>query len=131
MQKGMRLILAGLMAATILAITPAAFAGRAQQGDVIKEGSCSAASTWKLKAKPDNGRLEVQFEVDENVVGDTWRVRLTDNGTLFFKGRRTTKAPSGSFEVTARTANQAGTDRIVGKALNLTTGETCRGALSI
>jgi hypothetical protein len=128
----MRLMLAGLMAATLLAITPAAFAGGAKHGGAVtKQGSCSAASTWKLKAAPDNGRLQVEFEVDQNVVGDTWSVRLKDNGTDFFKGQRTTQAPSGSFQVSARTANLAGPDMIVGKAMNLSTGETCRGALTI
>ena len=28
--------------------------------EVIKRGGCSGASVWKLKAKPDNGRLEVE-----------------------------------------------------------------------
>jgi hypothetical protein len=119
------------MAATLLAITPAAFAGGAKPAGAVVKGSCSAASTWRLKDKPDNGRLQVEFEVDQNVAGDTWRVRLTDNGKRFFRGRRTTQAPSGSFEVRTRTANQAGADTIVGRAKNLSTGETCMGSLTI
>jgi hypothetical protein len=129
MQKGIRVILAGLMAISILAITPVAFAG-AKGREVVKEGSCTGSSDWKLKAKADNGRIEVEFEVDQNVVGDTWSVRLTDNGMVFFKGRRTTQPPSGSFEVRRLTDNLAGTDHIVGKATNLSTGEVCRGALN-
>jgi DUF4097 and DUF4098 domain-containing protein YvlB len=132
MQKGMRLILAGLVAATILAVTPAAFAGTAKHGGgVQKQGKCTANSTWKLKAKPDNGRLEVEFEVDSNVNGQTWNVSLRDNGMVFFKGTRVTQAPSGSFTVNRRTANQAGTDKIIGRATNQSTGEVCRGVLSI
>ena|SRR5690349_23682550 len=132
MQKGMRLILAGLVAATILAVTPAAFAGTAKHGNgVQKQGKCTASSTWKLKAKPDDGRLEVEFEVDSNVNGQTWNVSLRDNGMVFFKGTRVTQAPSGSFTVNRRTANQAGTDKIIGRATNQSTGEVCRGVLSI
>lgn len=133
MQKGMRLILAGLVAATILAVTPAAFAGTAKGGrdGVQKQGKCTASSTWKLKAKPDNGRLEVEFEVDQNVNGDTWMVRLKDNGMVFFKGTRVTQPPSGSFEVKARTDNLAGTDQITARAKNQSTGEVCRAALKI
>ena len=132
MQKGMRLILAGLVAATILAVTPAAFAGTARHGNGIqKEGQCSASSDWKLKAKPDDGRLEVQFEVDQNVNGDTWAVRLRDNGMLFFKGTRVTQGPSGSFEVNRRTDNQPGTDQITARATNQRTGEVCRASLKI
>jgi hypothetical protein len=131
MQKVIRLGLAGLLAATILSVAPAAFASHGKAGDVIRTGSCSAASDWKLKLSPDNGRIEVEFEVDQNVVGDTWKVRMADNGTVFFKGQRTTQAPSGSFEVRKFTANQAGTDRVVAKAMNLSTGETCKGVASI
>jgi hypothetical protein len=131
MQKGMRLILAGLVAATILAVTPAAFASSGKGSSVQKSGTCTANSTWKLKAKPDNGRLEVEFEVDENVSGDTWNVSLRDNGMVFFKGTRVTQPPSGSFTVHRRTANQAGADLIVGRAKNQRTGEVCRGAISI
>jgi hypothetical protein len=134
MQKGMRLILAGLVAATILAVTPAAFAGSAKHGNgngVEKEGQCTNGSNWKLKAKPDDGRLEVEFEVDQNVNGDTWAVRLKDNGMVFFKGTRVTHAPSGSFELERRTDNQAGTDQITARATNQRTGEVCRASLKI
>jgi hypothetical protein len=129
MQKGIRLVLAGLVAATILAVTPAAFAKHG--GGVQKSGKCSASSTWTLKAKPDNGRLEVELEVDQNVNGDTWNVRLKDNGMTFFKGMRVTQAPSGSFSVQRRTNNQQGSDTITARAANQSTGEVCRGSVSI
>ena len=129
MQKGIRLILAGLVAATILAVTPAAFAR--QGAGVQKTGACTAGSTWKLKAKPDNGKIEVEFEVDTNVNGQTWNVSLRDNGNVFFKGTRVTQPPSGSFTVHRRTANRAGSDQIIGRAANPSTGEVCRGAVTL
>lgn len=98
---------------------------------VIQRGSCSAQSDWKLKVKPDNSRLELEFEVDSNVVGETWRVRITQNGAQIFAGTRTTHAPSGSFDVTRRPADAAGVDRFVARATNLTSGETCVGRISI
>lgn len=85
-------------------------------GGVQTQDSCTGASDWKLKAKADNGRLEVEFEVDSNKVGQMWNVRLFDNGTRFFAGTRTTMAPSGSFEVRQFTTNQAGPDRITARA---------------
>jgi hypothetical protein len=104
----------------------------ARGGDaVIRTGSCSAASDWKLKAKPDNGRLEVEFEVDQNVNGQAWSVTLKHNGNTFFSGQRTTMAPSGSFEVHKLTNNAASSDTIVGRAVNQKTGEVCRGSLTI
>ena len=72
----------------------------AKGADVVNTGSCSMSSDWKLKVKPDDGRLEVEFEVDQNRNGQTWNVMLKHNGNAFFSGQRTTKAPSGSFSVT-------------------------------
>ena len=99
----------------------------AKDGDVIREGRCSGGSDWKLKLSPENGRIEVEFEVDQNRVGDTWRVRMRHNGAQFFSGRRTTRPPSGSFEVRRVEPNRAGTDRFRASGTNLRTGETCVG----
>ena len=118
-----------ILAVTLAAVVAAPVAARA--GDVQRSGSCSVASTWQLSAGPRDGLIRVEFEVDQNVVGQTWRVRLADNRNVFFRGRRTTQAPSGSFTVTRRTADLAGTDRIVASARNLTTGELCKGVVRV
>ncbi len=117
----------GALAVLVLASLAAAPSASAKAGDVIERGSCSGASTWKLKLSPEDGRIEVEFEVDQNVVGDTWRVRILHDGELVFAGKRTTEAPSGSFEVRIVRPNHAGTDRFVGRARNLSTDEVCRG----
>jgi len=117
-------LLLGTIGAAMLSI-PAGVA--AKDGDIIRTGSCSANSDWKLKLSPENGRIEVEFEVDSNRVGQTWNVTLKRNGNMFFSGQRTTQAPSGSFEVRRLTNNGAGSDFIVGRAANPKTGEVCRG----
>lgn len=114
----------GLLAAAALA--PGAVLSK--DGDVIRTGSCSGASDWKLKLSPENGRIEVEFEVDQNRNGVMWNVRLKKNGTIFWEGQKTTVAPSGSFTVRRVTSNPPGDDRIVGRAVNPKTGELCRGA---
>jgi hypothetical protein len=119
--------LALITAATVL---PAATAS-AKDGDVVKNGSCSGASDWKLKAGPDDGRIEVEGEVDSNKVGQSWSWSILHNGTVSAKGTKTTAAPSGSFEVRRVLVNVKGTDSIVFRASNAKSGETCRGALSI
>jgi hypothetical protein len=103
----------------------------AKGGGKTVPGTCSAASTSKLKVKADDGRIETEFEVDSNVVGQVWKVTLSDNGTIVAHGRRTTTAPSGSFEFRKRIANLAGTDMIVANAKNLSTGETCTASASL
>src|SRR3712207_2716649 len=91
-------LVAALGAALAIA---AAAAAPAQAGDreVRKAGSCSGSATAKIKLKAENGRIEVEFEVDQNRNGRAWTVTLKRNGDRFFHGVRTTHAPSGSFEV--------------------------------
>ena len=96
-------------------------------GDVIRTGTCSGRSDWKLKLKDDNGRIEVEYEVDQNRIGDVWRVRIRHDGDLVFAARRMTKAPSGSFTVRLLQRNRAGDDLFRGRAVNLRTGEICGG----
>ena len=98
-------------------------------GRVTRSGDCTGASNWKLKAKPDDGALEVEFDVDQNRNGVLWKVKLRRNGKTLVSTTRRTKAPSGSFSLDRRIANPAGTDEISGVATR--DGETCRGSLSI
>ena len=120
-----------LTAAATALLVPAA-PGFAKDGDgrVIKRGDCSGASNWKLKAKPDDGRLEVEFEVDQNRNNVRWNVRIRRNGKSVASGARRTKAPSGSFSFERRIANPAGKDRISAVARRAS-GETCRASLRI
>ena len=129
MRTIIRSAVAGLLAAAPLVMS--APAARAGSGDVIRTGSCSAASDWKLKLSPEDGRIEVEFEVDQNVVGDTWRLRFLRNGTLFATARTTTRAPSGSFEVRKLANDGSGTDAFRVRAANQSTGEVCVGRASI
>jgi hypothetical protein len=122
-----------ILAVAMAAVMMAAFGGpaAAKDGDVTRTGDCSGRADWKLKGGLRDGRIEVEFEVDSNRIGQTWRVRLSDNGNVFFRGTRETQGPSGSFTVERRTANLAGTDRIVGFAKNLASGQTCSGVIRI
>jgi len=121
-----RTILVGLLAVASLGATGAPVA--AKSGDVITRGHCSAASVWKLKLSPENGRIEVELEVDQNRNNRLWRVSLVQNSTTVWRGSRYTRAPSGSFTVRRVFANRAGTDRFIARATNVQTGEVCRGA---
>lgn len=92
-------------------------------------GSCSAGTTSKLKVKPDDGRLEVEFEVDQNRNGVTWKVRIRRNGNLAVKVNATTRAPSGSFSVERRIADGAGSDRVFAKGIS-PSGEVCTATIT-
>jgi hypothetical protein len=118
-----------LIAALTLAVALPSFASAKNAPGVVKTGKCSNGASWKLKAKSEDGRIEVEFEVDQNVNGRRWNVGIKRNGVVVFRGVRVTKAPSGSFEVVRRIRNAAGDDRIVGTA-KAAAGGSCRGALT-
>ena len=134
----MKKLIAMTIASVMLLVMPAAGAdqgsgsgGSGGDGDVIREGMCGGRSDWKLKLGPEDGGTEIEFEVDQNVVGDTWRIRVHRDGTKVFMGRRTTRGPSGSFELEIVRANPAGSDSYVARAVNLRSGERCTGQATI
>jgi hypothetical protein len=109
---------------------PAVAPAKNDPGLVQRTGKCSNGATWKLKAKPDDARLEVEFEVDQNVSGRRWSVVITRDGRQVFRGARITRPPSGSFSVNRRPADPAGPDRIVAIA-RAARGGVCRAALTV
>jgi hypothetical protein len=112
-----------------MAFVAPASASHGGNGDVRTSGSCSGRADWKLKAKPDNGRIEVEGEIDSNRSGQTWNWSLTHNGTVAAKGTRKTAGASGSFEVRRVTGNRAGTDTFVFNARRPGTQQICRGTI--
>ena len=71
--KILRLTIASVLALTVVGSA----AAHANPADVIRRGNCSGSSDWKLKLSPEDGRIEVEYEVDSNVAGQTWQVRIT------------------------------------------------------
>ena len=122
-----RVFTIGLVGALTIGALVAAPSAMAKDGDVIKEGNCSGGTDWKLKLSEENGKIEVQYEIDQNKAGEKWRVTLKHDGERFYRAVKETKGPSGSFEVRQVEPNHAGDDRFVGKALNLSSGEECKG----
>ncbi|MFL5968596.1 MAG: hypothetical protein ACJ74L_03280 [Gaiellaceae bacterium] len=93
-------------------------------------GECTGDATSKLKAKLDDGKIETEFEVDQNRNGVEWKVRFRLNGERVVKTTATTKAPSGSFSVERRLADGPGSDHVVGKAIS-PSGQVCKAGLTI
>jgi hypothetical protein len=119
---------AALGTSAVAAATPALAHGGGGTA-VQSSGACTSHGSWQLKAKQDDGRIEIEFEVDVNRVGKTWHVRITDNGHLVTSRDKTTVAPSGSFTVRTHAANRAGVDVIRAHA---TRGQvTCGGSVRV
>ncbi|MEZ0578436.1 hypothetical protein [Nocardioides sp. MH1] len=96
--------------------------------DVIRRGDCTGSATWKLKVKTDDGRLEVEGEIDSNRTGQRWAWTLRHNGSVSARGTGTTAGPSGSFDVERRVVDLAGTDHLRFRATH--NGQVCVGVVN-
>src|SRR4051812_5256847 len=119
-------LLALLATAAIVPATAAAKGG----DDVRRAGTCTASSSSKIKLGADDGRIEVEFEVDQNRSGVRWKVVLRRNGTRVASTHKTTHGPSGSFELRRRLGNTAGADRVTARATS-PSGEVCKAAATL
>jgi hypothetical protein len=117
--------------AVVLALAPATLA---KDGDVLVRGTCTNASSAKLKLSPEDGRIEVEFEVDQNRNGIRWSVSLRrvlpSGARLVAGGSRVTQPPSGSFEFRRVVADLGGRDTIRAQATSRS-GEVCRATARI
>ena len=122
-------VLAPVIALTSAALLATAAPALAKDGDVRTSGPCQGVATWKMKASPENGRIEVEAEVDSNRVGQNWNWTLFHNGNVASSGTSRTTAPSGSFEVRRVLANRAGTDTFRFYARRPGTQQICNGTV--
>jgi hypothetical protein len=123
---GTAAITISLIPPILAAATPASASG----GDsVIARGACAHGGHFKLKAKHDDGRIEVEFEVDSNRSGQRWAVRITDNGATVVSRHATPAGPSGSFTVRKNIANRAGRDKVRARATFR--NHTCTGSVTL
>jgi hypothetical protein len=114
-----------LIAAVPIAVLGAAPAHAGDDREVVRHGSCTGSTDWKIKADSDDGRIEVESEIDSNRAGQTWRWVLRHDGNVVDRGRARTAGRSGSFEVERKTRNSSGSDAFVFRAVNRTSGEVC------
>lgn len=105
--------------------------GGGNRDDVRVVRRCSAASSAKLKLSPEDGGVEVEFEVDENRIGKRWIVTLSRNGERVLRRAAVTRAPSGSFEVRSVVSPGSPRTNVIATARRPATGELCRVAASI
>ena len=120
-------ILAGMVALAIALVS--APVGAAKDGDKLVRGTCTSGATSKLKLSEENGRIEVEFEVDQNRNGVRWNVVIVQNGKRIARMSRVTKGPSGSFEARVVAPNQPGTDKFTARATRAS-GAVCTARAS-
>jgi hypothetical protein len=124
-----RILVPAVAVASAILLTTGAPALAKGGNDVRTAGTCQGGAHWKMKAKADDGGIEVEAEVDSNRSGQTWRWTLAHNGAAAGSGTRKTAGASGSFEVRRVTSNRAGVDTYVFQARRPGTSQICRGTV--
>ena len=128
MKSPQRLIIAALMATTLLALSrPILAAGAPEPGAAASHGVCSAASTWELTMNRDIG-VEMEAHLETGVPDETWQLQMWYQGDLIYKALVVTEA-DGGFEVRRQERNEVGLDRFQFLAANTVTGERCTAGL--
>lgn len=99
----------------------------ARSGDddrrVERAGSCTSGARWKIKAKEDDGRIEVEAEIDSSRSGQRWAWTLLHDGSRAAQGASRTAGRSGSFSVERKVVDRPGTDAFVFRASHA--GQRC------
>jgi len=120
---------AAIAVLSVVGIGAVAVPAQAKGSDITRSGDCSGVTNWKLKVGPEDGRLEVEGQIDSNRSWQHWSWSISQDGRVKASGRAVTGGTSGSFSVRRLLANSAGTDTIVLRASRTATGETCRGVV--
>ena len=108
-----------LLSLAMLAAPATALAG-------VRTGHCSGTADWELEVYHEDGRIEVEFEVDHSRSGAAWTWTMRNDGALFAHGKATIRSHRDSFSVSRLSANGRGHDHIVVRAVNAATGQVCR-----
>jgi hypothetical protein len=92
-------------------------------GEVRATGTCGGSVRSELKLKARDGGIEAEVEVDHARRGSPWRLTLSQEGRVVWRGRVT--ARSGSLRVERPLRDLAGADRVSVRASG-PGGVTCR-----
>jgi len=121
-----RIIGSGLIALVValVAVPVFAVAGSAAPAApaVVKSGAWGSAHYALTLTKSDTGKIESELHVTKAVSGQTWRIKMKDNGVLFFTGTRTVRQHE--LEAKGLVKNHAGAETIKVIATNKATGRT-------
>jgi hypothetical protein len=112
----------------VLALPAGASARHGNDDEVRAAGTCGGGARSELKLKARDGGIEAEFEVDHARRGSLWRLTLSQEGRVVWRG--SVRARSGSLDVERRLRNLAGADRVSVRASG-PRGVTCRATATL
>jgi hypothetical protein len=98
--------------------------------EVRVAGQCGRGATSKLKLKERDGGIQVEFEVDQNRSGVRWRVSLSSEGRVVYRGTRRTGGSSGSFSLERTISDLPGADTVRARGVG-PRGLTCQASATL
>jgi hypothetical protein len=123
-----------VIAIAVLVILPAGVwardGGGGRDREVRVAGTCGGGAKSKLKVKADDGRLEVEVEVEHVRRGSRWRVTLVQERRVAWRGTVRAGRSSGAFAVRRSLRDLAGADRVSFRAWG-PGGVTCRAVATL
>jgi hypothetical protein len=103
--------------------------GSAREDEMRREGSCTGPSDWRLEVRHEAANtLRVRFRIDHTPSGAVWEIFLSDDGSRFFAGTRTSGS-DGELRVVKRVGDRSGTDRIKAYGYSRASGEVCSAVM--
>jgi hypothetical protein len=123
------LALAAVVVATVLGVGAWAAFGAEGDGDgeSTAHETCDSRST-ELSAEPEDGGLEVSFELQSTAPGETWDVVLEQGGTTLLEGQRVTDEDA-ELDLDAP-ADEDGSGEFTATATPADGGEPCVATLT-
>jgi hypothetical protein len=98
--------------------------------ELIRQSACGGGVKSKVSASPENGRIEVEYEVDNAQPGDTWRIVIRRNGKVILRTRKRVNA-AGNAEIRVLTPNGNGNERIAASATRVGGGGSCEATVVV
>jgi hypothetical protein len=115
-------------AALALPVPAGAGPGGARDDDVRREGTCTGRSETSLRLRADDGRIEVELEIEASRPGSRWSVILLHERRIVFRGAL--RARDDSVRLRKTVPDWFGSDTVVARA----TGprrEACRVSATV
>lgn len=116
---------------TVLSIAALAFShGGGDRDQTRANGTCGGGVRSTLELKADDGAIEVEFEARGARRGSAWRVTLSQEGRVEWRGTAHARGGSGAFRVRRNIRDLEGADRVSVRASG-PGGVSCRATATL
>lgn len=109
--------------AVLAAVAAIASHGGGDDDRVRVEATCGGGVRARLELRAEDDRIEVRFDLDRAARNSAWRVTMTQEGRVAWRGKAT--ARRGAFRVRRTVRDLSGADRVGVRALG-PRGVSCR-----